>query len=100
MRKHPSSTRMKKSLAVVLLIFLAFAGAAIGGLYAFDRSRDDVIAGSISAAGIDLSGLTVDEARAALEHGVQRPLSRPLTIRYGEHGVLLSARAAGVTVDI
>ena len=91
---------MKKSLAVVLLIFLAFAGAAIGGMYAFDRSRDDVIAEGISAAGIDLSGLTVDEARSALEHSVQRPLSRPLTIRYGEHGVLLSARAAGVEVDI
>jgi lipoprotein-anchoring transpeptidase ErfK/SrfK len=91
---------MKKSLAAVLLIFLAFAGAAIGGMYAFDRSRDDVIAEGISAAGINLGGLTVDEARATLEHSVQRPLSRPLTIRYGEHGVLLTARAAGVKVDI
>ena len=91
---------MKKSLAVVLVIFVAFAAAAIGALYAFDRSQSDVIAKGISAAGVDLSGLTVEEARAALATNVQRPLSRPLTIRYGEQGVLLSARAAGVEVDV
>ena len=91
---------MKKSLAAVLVIFLAFAAAAIGAMYAYDRSRDDVIAEGITAAGFELGGLTTDEARAALEHGVRRPLSRPLTIRYGEHGVLLSARAAGVEVDV
>ena len=91
---------MKKSLAVVLVIFLAFAGAAIGAMYAYDRSRENVIAEGVTAAGVDLGGLTADEARAALEEGVRRPLSRPLTIRYGEHGVLLSARAAGVEVDI
>jgi hypothetical protein len=91
---------MKKSLAAVLVIFLAFAGAAIGALYAYDRSREDVIAEGVSAAGVDLGGLSVDEARAALEHSIRRPLNRPLTIRYGEHGVLLSARAAGVEVDI
>lgn len=91
---------MKKSLAAVLAIFLAFAGAAIGAMYAYDRSRDDVIAEGIKAAGVDLSGLSAAEAQAALERAVQKPLSRPLTIRYGEHGVLLSARAAGVEVDV
>jgi hypothetical protein len=91
---------MKQSLAVVLVIFLAFAGAAIGAMYLYDRSRGDVIAEGITAAGVDLGGLNAEEARAALEHGVQRPLSRPLTIRYGQHGVLLSARAAGVKIDI
>ena len=100
LRKHPLLPGMKKSLAVVLVIFLAFAGAAIGAMYAYDHSREDVIAEGINAAGFDLSGLSAGEARAALEHGIRRPLSRPLTIRYGEHGVLLSARAAGVKVDV
>jgi hypothetical protein len=91
---------MKTGLLIVLGIALAFAGAAIGGLYAFDRSRDNVIAEGITAAGIDLSGMTTDEARAALELGIRRPLSRPLTIKYRQHGVLLSAKAAGVEVDV
>jgi L,D-transpeptidase catalytic domain/Putative peptidoglycan binding domain len=91
---------MKKSLAVVLVIFLAFAGAAIGAMYAYDRSRQNVIAEGVTAAGLELGGLTADEARAALEDRIRKPLSRPLTIRYGEHGVLLSARAAGVEVDV
>jgi len=91
---------MKKGLAVIFLISLAFAGAAIGALYAYDRSRENVIAEGVTAAGVDLGGLTVDEARAALARTVERPLSRPLTIRYREHGVLLTSRAAGVEVDI
>jgi L,D-transpeptidase catalytic domain/Putative peptidoglycan binding domain len=91
---------MKKGLAVVSLIALVFAGAAIGALYAYDRSREDVIAVGVTAAGVDLGGMSVDEARAALARGIEQPLSRPLTIRYREHGVLLSSRAAGVEVDI
>lgn len=91
---------MKKGLAVLLVIAVAFAGAAVGALYAFDRSRENVIAEGITAAGVDLGGLTVAEARAALDNRVLRPLSRPLTVRYREHGVLLSARAAGVRVDV
>jgi lipoprotein-anchoring transpeptidase ErfK/SrfK len=44
--------------------------------------------------------MNAEEARAALARSVERPLSRSLTIRYREHGVLLSSRAAGVEVDI
>ena len=62
---------MKKSLAAVLAIFLALAGAAIGAMYAYDRSRDDVIAEGIKAAGVDLSGLSAAEAQAALERAVR-----------------------------
>jgi hypothetical protein len=91
---------VKKGLAIIFVIALAFAGAAIGGMYAFDRSRDNIIAEGITAAGVELGGLTAAEAHAALDRGIRRPLSRPLTIRYGEHGVLLSARAAGVEVDV
>jgi hypothetical protein len=89
-----------KGLVATLVIALAFAGAAIGALYAYDRSRADVIAEGITAGGVDLSGMTVVEARAALEDRIARPLSRPLTVKYREHGVLLSSRAAGVQVDV
>jgi hypothetical protein len=100
LRKHLPEPGMKTGLLIMLVIALAFAGAAIGGLYAFDRSRENVIAEGISAAGVDLSGMTTEEARAALERNIRRPLTRPLTIKYREHGVLLSARAAGVHVDV
>jgi hypothetical protein len=89
-----------KGLIATLVIALAFAGAAIGALYAFDRSRADVIAEGITAGGVDLSGMTVDEARAALDDSIVRPLSRPLTVRYREHGVLLTSQAAGVRADV
>jgi hypothetical protein len=91
---------MKKGLAAVLVIALAFAGAAIGALYAYDRSRENLIAEGVRAAGVDLSGMTAAEARAALDRRIGRPLARPLTVKYQKHGVMLSARAAGVRFDI
>jgi hypothetical protein len=91
---------MKKGLLAVLVIALVFAGGAIGALYAYDRSRENVIAEGVHAAGVDLSGMTVVEARAALDRRIGEPLARPLTVKYREHGVLLSARAAGVRFDI
>jgi hypothetical protein len=91
---------MKKGLLAVLVIALVFAGGAIGALYAYDRSRENVIAEGVHAAGVDLSGMTVEEARAALDRRIGEPLARPLTVKYRQHGVLLSARAAGVRFDI
>jgi len=91
---------MKKGLLAVLAIALAFSGAAVGALYAYDRSRENVIAEGVHAAGVDLSGMTAAEARAALDRRIGEPLARPLTVKYQKHGVLLSARAAGVRFDI
>lgn len=91
---------MMKGLPAVILIALVFAGAAVGALYAYDRSRENVIAEGVHAAGVDLSGMSTAEARAALDQRIGKPLERPLTVKYREHGVLLSARAAGVRFDI
>jgi lipoprotein-anchoring transpeptidase ErfK/SrfK len=91
---------MTKGLLAVLVIALAFAGAAIGALYAYDRSRENIIAEGVHAAGVDLSGMSVAEARATLDRRIGEPLARPLTVKYQEHGVLLSARTAGVRFDV
>jgi hypothetical protein len=89
-----------KGLLAIFVIALVFAGGAIGALYAYDRSRENVIAEGVHAAGVDLSGMTVEEARATLDRRIGEPLARPLTVKYRKHGVLLSARAAGVRFDI
>jgi lipoprotein-anchoring transpeptidase ErfK/SrfK len=91
---------VKKALFVFACALLASAGAAAGGLYLYDRERDEVIADGVTAAGVDLSGLTPAEARAALEREVGSRLGKPVMVELGKRGWLLSPRDAGVQVDV
>ena len=74
----------KIRLAVVVLIGLLAAGAAVAA-WRYDSSRRDRLAAGIVIGGIDVGGLRVSEARAALERQVGGPLKRPISIRY-KHG--------------
>jgi lipoprotein-anchoring transpeptidase ErfK/SrfK len=91
---------VKKAVFVFACALLASAGAATGGLYLYDHERDDVIADGVTAAGVDLSGLTPAQARAALEREVGSRLGEPVTVELGKRGWLLSPREAGVNVDV
>jgi lipoprotein-anchoring transpeptidase ErfK/SrfK len=91
---------VKKALVVFACALLASAGGAGGGLYLYDLEREDVIAEGVTAAGVDLGGLTPAQARTVLERQVGSRLGRPITIRLGKRGWLLSPREAGVTVDV
>jgi lipoprotein-anchoring transpeptidase ErfK/SrfK len=91
---------VKKALVVFVCALLASAGAAAGGLYLYDREREDVIAEGVTAAGVDLGGLTAAEARMALERDVGSRLGKPVTVELGKRGWLLSPREAGVQVDV
>lgn len=91
---------MKKALLIVALLPFVAAGAATGGLYLYDREREGVIAKGVSAAGIELGGMTAVEARAALRAAVISRLEEPITVQYGKRGWLLDPREAGVRVDV
>jgi uncharacterized protein YwlG (UPF0340 family) len=50
-------------VAVLLLVLIGGAVAA----YAYDSSRQDVIAEGVTVAGVDVGGMDVNEARAVVE---------------------------------
>jgi hypothetical protein len=91
---------VKKALVVFGCALLASAGGAAGGLYLYDLEREDVISEGVTAAGVDLGGLTPAQARTVLEHEVGSRLGKPVTVKLGKRGWLLSPREAGVTVDV
>src|SRR5436305_265795 len=59
------------ALAVAVLVF----GAV--GVYAYDKTRDDLIAKGVTAGGIDVSGLHPDEARTKLTEATSDHVVRP-----------------------
>ena len=78
----------RRFVAFVIVILLA-VGAGIGGLYAFHESLAGQILPGVSAAGVELGGLTPDQARAAL---VERYAA------LGTGGVTLRTTATSTTI--
>jgi lipoprotein-anchoring transpeptidase ErfK/SrfK len=83
-------------VAVVLLILIGGAVAA----YAYDSSREDLIAEGVTLAGVDVGGMKSDEARALVRRELQEPLEQPISVVRGKTRFNLSAEDAGVKADV
>jgi lipoprotein-anchoring transpeptidase ErfK/SrfK len=90
--------RQRSFIVVAIAVFVLVVGAV--GVYAYDRTRDDVIAKGVSAGGVDLSGMHPAAARAALRRELAAPLNKPVVVRYHGHRYRLSARRAKVNVNV
>ena len=83
-------------VAVLLLVLIGGAVAA----FAYDSSRDDLIAKGVTIAGVDVGGMTSSEARRVVQRELQEPLEQPIRVRRGETRFTLSAEDAGVKADV
>ena len=83
-------------VAVLLLVLIGGAVAA----FAYDSSRDELIAKGVTIAGVDVGGMTTAEARVAVERQLKEPLEQPIRVRRGKTRFTLSAEDAGVKADV
>jgi hypothetical protein len=90
--------RQKSFIALALVLFALLAGAV--AVYAYDASRDDLIADGVTAGGVHIGGMRASEARAALEEQLAAPLRDPLVVKHGKRRFRLSAADARLRVDI
>ena len=70
----------KLQIAVAAVIVLML-GAAVGA-YAWDNSRSDEIAEGITIGGVDVSGMTGDEARKVVDAKLVEPLQKHVTVDF------------------
>ena len=84
-------------LAAVLLLVLV--GGAVAA-YAYDSSREEVIANGVTVAGVGVGGMDVDAARAVVERRLREPLEQPIAVVRGKRRFNLSAEDAGVQADV
>jgi len=89
-------TRAVVIAAVVGLIVLVGAG----GVYAYDRAQAEKIGKDVRVGGVDVSGLTAEQARAKLRQAVLEPLRRPVVVRALGKRYRLTPERAGVAVDV
>jgi lipoprotein-anchoring transpeptidase ErfK/SrfK len=84
---------------LLAVLLLALFGGAVAA-YAYDSSRDDVIADGVTVAGVDVGGMKAAEARRAVARSLEEPLSEPISVARAGQRFNLSAEDAGVRADV
>jgi lipoprotein-anchoring transpeptidase ErfK/SrfK len=92
-------TRLSILLTVAALLTTMLAGAAYAG-YRYEQNRAARILPGVRIAGIDVSGMTLAEARNAIAGPVRSILSRPIQITAGDRSWDLSPAVLGAHVDV
>lgn len=106
-KARPSAARKrtgKKSIALPIVIAvaaLAALGIGIAILTGCMNKVPEVIPDKVSICGVDLSGMTEEEAVAALQAGVSDQLAKDMTVDMGEDAepIVLRASDTKVTLD-
>jgi lipoprotein-anchoring transpeptidase ErfK/SrfK len=84
-------------LAATAVFFLVLGAVAV---YAYDSSRDDLIANGVTIASVDVGGMNSAEARAVVRREVAAPLERSIEVTHRDKRFTLSAEDAGLRADV
>jgi lipoprotein-anchoring transpeptidase ErfK/SrfK len=84
---------------LVAVLLLVLAGGAVAA-YAYDSSREDLIAEGVTIAGVDVGGMRAADARRLVRRELQEPLERPIAVVRHKMRFSLSAEDAGVQADV
>jgi lipoprotein-anchoring transpeptidase ErfK/SrfK len=88
-----------KWFILVAILLLVLVGGAVAA-YAYDSSRDELIAEGVTVAGVDVGGMQLEEARRVVARELETPLEQPIAVVRGEQRFTLSAEDAGVEADV
>jgi vancomycin resistance protein YoaR len=95
----PPSPALARTMTRVLLLRLLFVAAGAAGLGLYANSYSGRVLQGVDAAGVDLSGLGIAEARAKLDAHFAAYAAMPLTLTAGEQTFQLTPAEAGAQLD-
>jgi lipoprotein-anchoring transpeptidase ErfK/SrfK len=90
--------RHKTFILVAVFLVLLLIGAVAA--YAYDSSRDDVVAKGVTVAGVDVGGMQLADARRVIARELRAPLEKPISVVRAGKRFTLSAQDAGVHADV
>jgi lipoprotein-anchoring transpeptidase ErfK/SrfK len=91
---------MRKALVIAVVVIALLAGSSAYALHRYDESRTHVLAEGVAIAGIDVGGMRVADARAALERRIGTLLARPLTLTYRDRRFVLEPELLDVSTNV
>jgi hypothetical protein len=85
------------AIGTVLLLVVALGTTGFGAqqTLAFAEAHDGLFLPGISVGDVDVSGMTADEALAAIKETVEPQLDREITVRWGDHAWTTTPRELG-----
>jgi len=90
------SRRVQILLVSIVGVICALAVAA----YAIDRANSDKIANGIRVGGVDVGGMSADQAKSKLHSRLVKPLDKPVTVTYNGTRYVLSPDKLQLRADI
>ena len=88
----------KTQIGIVVTLVLLLLGA--GAAYALDSAKKDEIAEGVTIGGVDVGGMTAEEASAVVEADLIEPLDKPVTVTYEKEHFTLEANELDVRADV
>jgi lipoprotein-anchoring transpeptidase ErfK/SrfK len=91
---------MRSRTFLFVAVLLALSLGLVGAVYAYDSSKSGTIAKGVRAGGVDIGGLSANEARARLRRTVLRDIRRPVVVVWHRKRFTLTAKQARLSVDL
>jgi vancomycin resistance protein YoaR len=102
MQTENGSSKIHLGTQIIFIVVTGLLLAAIGGVgyvYAFESRHAETIYPGVSVAGVDLSGLTEEEAREKLENALAYPEQGKILFIYGDNRWLYAPQQLGFSLD-
>jgi lipoprotein-anchoring transpeptidase ErfK/SrfK len=90
--------RERSFLVVAGLLVVLFMG--VGALVVFDQTQKDKIAEGVRVGGVEVGGMTRDEARTTIARELRTRANQPIFLRDGRAQFRLTPRAMGATFHV
>lgn len=91
---------MRSKPVIIIATALSVLLVAVGGVYAYDSSRGDMIANGVRVGGVDIGGLSADAAYERLQQRYLASLNRPVLVHHDTTTWTLTAKQARVGTNV
>lgn len=91
---------MTRIAIIVAVTLAAIAGIGFGTLAWADASADGKLPEGVSVAGVDVGGLTREDALARARRSVKSLITSPVKVELADHEYTLKPKAAGVRANV
>ncbi len=95
----PGKRRHRVGIFLAAFLAIVLVGGAVAA-WAYDDSKADEIPAGISIGGVDVGGLTTDQARQKLNTELVEPLRRPIRVTHDDKTWTLAAKELAVRGSI
>ncbi len=91
---------MQKKLSISLAVVVLLAVIGAFAIYLWDKNYDNEIAEGVTIGGVDVGGMTAEDAASQLRASLVTPLDKDVVVRYGDEKYKLDSKELNVHTDI